>query len=284
MRDPASTCESAPTTRRRPSNPLEANIDTKAACPSAYTQNSQIGTVLVVNRIWPAPVPIGGYVSGSQGTFAPCGCPVSPGVDAMSGRSACIIMHGRRAGRTRSHAASWAAGSGSDPMRYGRYRHRGPGTLLVCRTMAVARRRSRRRQHSRPRGPGRGQGSLLAARSRPAWPRLLSRCGLPPRLARSSAAGCARRPGATPSRRPGDGTSRVSARLVTAPSTRAGGRSSPPGRPASACWISAAAPARSACHASRPAPAISAPASATGSSGRSWAKQGAPARTWFPAC
>ena len=39
-------------------------------------------------------------------------------------------------------------------MRYGRYRHRAPGTLLVCGTTAVARRRSRRHQHSRLRGPG----------------------------------------------------------------------------------------------------------------------------------
>jgi len=46
--------------------------------------------------------------------------------------------------------------------------HRAPGTLLVCRTIAVARRRSRRHQHSRPQGPGRCQVCLLAARSRPA--------------------------------------------------------------------------------------------------------------------
>ena len=47
------------------------------------------------------------------------------------------------------------------------------------------------------------------------------------------------------------------------------GRSSPPGRPASACWISTTVLARSTCRASRSTPAISASASAAGSSGRS---------------
>ena len=90
--------------------------------------------------------------------------------------------------------------------------------------------------------PGRCRAILLAARSRLAWPRPLSRCGRPPRLTRGSAAGWTRRPRAAASRRPGDGTGRFSARLMTAPSTRTGGRSSPPGRPAPACRLPAAAP------------------------------------------
>ena len=44
------------------------------------------------------------------------------------------------------------------------------------------------------------------------------------------------------------------------------------------------APARSTCHASRSTPAISASASAAGSSGRSWRKQSAPAATWSSTC
>jgi hypothetical protein len=36
---------------------------------------------------------LGGFASGPQGTFAPLGCPASPGFDAMNGRSACINMH-----------------------------------------------------------------------------------------------------------------------------------------------------------------------------------------------
>lgn len=123
-------------------------------------------------------------------------------------------------------------------VRYGRYRRRASGKLLACRTAAIIK-RSSRSSHHHIRLQGRNDARRASWRDAP---------GQPCQVCYRAAVGHRRRcrvllPAAQG--RQGRvhyddlrvGTSRSSARFMNVPSTRTDGRSLPPGRLMSACWM-----------------------------------------------
>jgi hypothetical protein len=121
-----------------------------------------------------------------------------------------------------------------------RYQRRTLGKLLAYRTAATARCRSGSHHQHRLQGRGWWRASVLSGRSRLALvgPVFALRSATPPMT--SSATSCTRPRWASTSRRSADGTSGPSV-FTRTPSTRTCGRSSPLGRPASACWMSTTA-------------------------------------------